>query len=625
MVKKFLSARLCGLFGEGRRWGRVRAWRRGRWSSDGGVRAGSRAAARLALLSAAVEHARDGIFVMCVDPSGTARFKFVNGGFLEISGLAREQLLGWGPEKLGISLDTDATDVAWTQVLRSRLPCERKVTARRPDGKESTLEIRLIPVDLSHDAGRDWVGVLRDTHDATPWQAALQDQSLQDPVTGLPNREFLVHRLTQTLALGALDGSVPALLVVSLDGFKEINDSCGHECGDLLLSQIGHRLQRELRSADTIVRVGGDEFGVLLPGIAGEIAAVGVARKLLAALTEPFRVGVQSIEVAASIGISLPSVGADTATLLRRADIAAGQARRRGSGIQLYSAADASHEVDRVTTAGRLHEAIDAGELRLFYQPEVEIQTGRVCRLEGLIRWQHPERGLLAPDAFIPAAERSDTIVRLMGWVLDTGLSDCRRWLDEGVPVGISLNLSSRCLREERLPTVIAQALTRWEVAPSMLTLEVTESAIIADLDIAATTFRDLRETGVRIAVDDYGTGYSSLAYLKHLPIDEIKVDRSFIANMTTRREDAAIVRSTITLAHELGQAIVAEGVEDAATWSALRIIGCDFGQGFHICRPSALDEMLVWIADRGRRAGETRRADSEVSDPRRYFRVNGS
>ncbi len=254
---------------------------------------------------------------------------------------------------------------------------------------------------------------------------------------------------------------------------------------------------------------------------------------------------------------------------------------------------------DRVTMAGRLRGAIDACELRLFYQPEVEVPTGRVCRLEGLVRWAHPQKGVLGPEAFIRAAERSDAIVRLMSWVLETGLSDCRRWLDEDVRVGISLNLSSRCLRDATLPDVVGKALARSRVAPAMLTLEVTESAIIADLDTAATTFRDLRATGVRIAVDDYGTGYSSLAYLKHLPIDEIKVDRSFIANMTTRREDAAIVRSTVTLAHELGQTIVAEGGEDAATWNALRTVGCDIGQGFHLCRPSSLEETLRWIGDR--------------------------
>ncbi len=393
----------------------------------------------------------------------------------------------------------------------------------------------------------------------------------------------------------ALDGQSTALLVLDLDRFKEVNDTLGHDHGDLLLREVAVRLQHALAAHASVARLGGDEFAVLLP-TTDLLQAQRHAEALITALRAPFELGGYSVETGVSIGIALaPDHGADFETLLRQADIAMYVAKRDGSGSAVYATEQDVHSPERLALIGELRHAIEGDALVLHYQPKLGCRTGELAGVEALVRWLHPERGLIPPDRFIPLAEQTGLIRPLTQWVIRTALEQCRIWRDQGLVMPVAVNLSMRNLHESDLVKTIEQALAESRLPTSALELEITESSLMVYPDHALAVLTQLSEMGVRIAVDDFGTGYSSLAYLKDLPVHELKIDRSFVGDMREQTRNRAIVRSTIDLAHHLGLRVVAEGVEDQETWDFLAQVGCDVAQGYHLSRPLVAGAVLGW------------------------------
>jgi diguanylate cyclase (GGDEF)-like protein/PAS domain S-box-containing protein len=415
----------------------------------------------------------------------------------------------------------------------------------------------------------------------------LRHQALHDALTGLPNRALLTDRLQQAVTEARRTDRSVALLVMDLDQFKEVNDALGHHHGDLLLVEIARRLQSILRECDTIARLGGDEFAMLLTIDADEAGAVAVAAKISAALEQPFFIDELSLQTNASIGIALyPDHAADAEELVRRADVAMYNAKRGTPTYSLYAAEHDRSSVRRLTLLGELRRAIDLDELVVYFQPTIDLRSGRAVRAEALVRWQHPEHGLMGPGEFIELAEVSGMIQPLTRWVCERAMVETREWVDAGFDLGVSVNLSVRNLYDPDLVPWLQRAISDSGMPEHLLTLEITESEVMDDPLVALDVLGRLRAMGVATSIDDFGTGHSSLAYLKHLPIDEIKIDRSFVSGMGSDASDATIVRSIIDLGRNLGLGVVAEGVEDPETLHRLADLGCDRAQGYQIGRP---------------------------------------
>ncbi|MBM7807849.1 diguanylate cyclase (GGDEF)-like protein [Geodermatophilus bullaregiensis] len=420
-----------------------------------------------------------------------------------------------------------------------------------------------------------------------------RQQALHDALTGLPNRTLLRQRVTEALA-GA-DGA--ALMLIDLDRFKDINDTLGHAYGDVVLQVVSTRLQKAVRATDTVARLGGDEFAILLPSTADPDDARELATRALAAMEAPIEVDGVSLDVDASIGIALSGVhGDDVESLLRGADIAMYTAKDRGLGVCVFDADLDDHSVERLGLLGQLRRAIDNRELVLHFQPKVALPGGRLCGVEALVRWQHPERGLLPPGEFIPLAERTPLIRPLTRYVIDAALEQGARWRDAGLSLGVAVNVSVPNLVDERFVDEVRELLDRWRLPASALELEVTESAIMADPDRARRVLGRLAECDVTLSIDDFGAGFTSLAHLKDLPVHQLKIDRSFVARMAVDPRSALIVRSVVELGHNLGLTTVAEGVEDQRTWDRLEELGCDVAQGWLVCRALPADGLEAWL-----------------------------
>ncbi|WP_130504282.1 putative bifunctional diguanylate cyclase/phosphodiesterase [Blastococcus saxobsidens] len=426
----------------------------------------------------------------------------------------------------------------------------------------------------------------RDRHTAT-----------HDVLTGLPNRTLLRDRLDQALAAAARSSAEVAVLLVDLDRFKEINDSLGHSYGDAVLRQVAPRLSAVLRDGDTVARLGGDEFAVLLPAVDGVGEAEAVAERLREALHRSFDVDGVTLDVEVSVGIAVsPWHGTDSDALLRSADIAMYVAKERKAGAVVFAPEDHVAAPSRLTVLGDLRRALEDDELFLHYQPKFTLDGERIEGVEALLRWQHPTRGLVPPAEFVPVAEGTGIILRLTERVLDLAMTQARRWLDAGHPMPVAVNLSTRCLLDAGLPDMVRRLLARHEVPAHLLRMEVTESAVMADATRCTDVLQRLHDLGLRLSIDDFGTGYSSMAHLRRLPVDELKIDRSFVMGMTTSAQDAVLVRTAVDLGYNLGLTVVAEGVEEPEHVAALRALGCDIAQGYHFARPmpaEALDEIL--------------------------------
>ena len=465
------------------------------------------------------------------------------------------------------------------------VPVEQKLL--RLDGQ--VIDTEIVGLSIVYQGQAATQIVLRDVTDQKRVQAALAHQANHDALTGLPNRVLLHSRLQEAIQ----HVEAFALCILDLDGFKEINDTLGHDAGDVLLREVARRLSNGVRPGDLVARLGGDEFALLLQNVDAAIATR-VAEQLSGLLAHGFELGGQRLDVRASIGIAVhPTDGQDPATLLRRADLAMYVAKRSHATSVVFAPEQDQDSTERLTLLSELREAIETDQLVLYYQPKQDLSRGLVTGAEALVRWQRPDRGIIPPDRFIPLAEQTGLIGPLTDWVLRAAVQQAHIWQREHPEMRVAVNLSMRNLQDPDLARKIAGLLQRW---PAQLDVEITESALMADPERALATLLALSDVGLRIAIDDFGTGYSSLAYLKRLPVDVLKIDRSFVRDLHTNTNDQIIVRSTIDLAHNLGLRVVAEGVEDAIAADVLREFGCDEIQGYYLSRPVPPREFEGWL-----------------------------
>jgi diguanylate cyclase (GGDEF)-like protein len=432
----------------------------------------------------------------------------------------------------------------------------------------------------------------------------LRHEAMHDALTGLPNRTFLMRQLGAVLD-DVEAGQEPgvAVMILDLDGFKAVNDTLGHQQGDVLLIEVAHRLTTAVGTSGTVARLGGDEFAVLVPGLPEEDRVVHVGRRVLQALEERIELDGMKVEVGGSLGIALaPLHATDPAGLLKRADMAMYDAKQSSRGLRVYVPDLDTHNPRRLALVGELRSALQAGALEVHVQPQARLGTGEVVSVEALVRWEHPEFGAVSPAEFIPVAERSGLIGPLTSRVLDASVAAVADWRAHGHDLGIAVNLSTRSLHDADLVDEVDRVLRRHGVPPGRLTLEITEGSVMADPARAVAVLHELRDLGCRLSVDDFGTGYSSLSYLKRLPVHEVKIDRSFVTGLHAESGDAAIVRAIVDLGRHLGLEVVAEGVEDQRTWDLLASMGCDLVQGWLLSAALPADQLVGWIEHEYRR-----------------------
>jgi len=427
----------------------------------------------------------------------------------------------------------------------------------------------------------------------------LEHQALHDSLTDLPNRVLLLDRLNQAILTNQRNDTKLALFMIDLDRFKEINDTLGHHYGDIILQQVANRMREVLHQSSTVARLGGDEFAILLPAVEGTKEPANIATAIIHAIDQPFLLEEQAFHVGASIGVALfPEHGADTSTLMRHADIAMYVAKKNNGDYTFYDSSLDQHSRDRLALTTELRHAIEHSQLRLHYQPKIDFKTGNVAEVEALVRWEHPRFGLMTPDHFIPLSEHTGLIRPLTLWVIREALNTCHQWHAMGHKLKVAVNLSTHNLHDAQLTKHIQQACQECGIDTSYLVLEITESAVMSDPIGAMKILGELSDMGISLSIDDFGTGYSSLAYLKQLPMDEIKIDKSFVMDMINDKDDYIIVRATIDLAHNMGRKVIAEGVESPEIWEILDRMGCDMAQGNYISIPRTADDFAQWLQD---------------------------
>ena len=426
---------------------------------------------------------------------------------------------------------------------------------------------------------------------------AMRHQALHDALTNLPNRILLDDRLQQAILVGQRENKMLALIMIDLDQFKAINDTLGHHAGDLVLQQTATRLQHALRGSDTIARLGGDEFAILLTSVSDRAGVVTTAQRILEVIGQPLTIEDRTLRVAASLGIVLcPEHGDDPGQLLRRSDVAMYSAKRAKTGFAIYDVEQDLENTKQLSLQSDLRVALDEDQLVLYYQPKIDLKTDRVCGVEALVRWQHPKNGLIFPDEFIRVAEQNGLIKPLTRAVLRIALQQLVDWQQNGLALPIAINISAVNLQDPTFPHQVAEIMRDYPVAPALLEMEITETALMADPLCAIETIMKLRDIGIVVSIDDFGTGYSSMAYLKKLLVGKIKVDKSFVMEIIKNENDHAIVRAIIDLAHNLGLVVVAEGVETGEALERLKSLGCDTAQGYHMSRPVPVDKLNEWL-----------------------------
>ena len=435
----------------------------------------------------------------------------------------------------------------------------------------------------------------------------LRRVATTDELTGLPNREYFRTRLAEQITAAQRTESTFAVMLIDLDRFKEINDTLGHHYGDELLRELGPRLAACLEAAGLVARLGGDEFAVLPGGTADDPAGLEeTAARLLDCIQQPIMLDEMTLEVGGSIGIAqYPTDGDDTHALLRRADVAMYAAKAAHSGWKRYAFELDHHSMRRLSVVSDFRRALAADEIVVHFQPIVNLDDTRLLRAEGLVRWDHPQQGLLLPADFVHTVEQTELIGPMTRHVLERSIAECAQWRAAGQPLSVAVNLSVRNLLDRNLPREIERLLFDYHLPAEALQLEITESMLMSDPDRARAVVMRLSDLGVRISVDDFGTGYSSLANLRALPLDELKIDRSFVSPMLREESDLIIVRSTINLGHDLGLRVIAEGVEDEPTLVRLAGLGCDLAQGYHVSRPLAPDAFTDWMQRPPQRSGD--------------------
>jgi diguanylate cyclase (GGDEF)-like protein/PAS domain S-box-containing protein len=554
---------------------------------------------QLQLLNSAVRLGPQGVAILtpAVEVVGP-RISFVNDSFCSIYGRQREDIIGNTVLALGIVDRQRPLLDSLLQHIFDRKPFDAEATALRESGSEMEIELQVLPVENSGQVTH-WVAFVRDVTDTKNQVVKLRHQAMHDSLTDLPNRMMLFDRLESALQRSRSHQMPLALLLMDLDRFKEVNDTFGHHFGDMLLKQVAFRLSNQLSPADTVARLGGDEFAMVLVNAADSNAVAATARRLLNTLQQPFVVDGQVLEVGASIGVAIaPDHGNDARTLLRRADVAMYAAKHSQTGYTFHQHDLEPRSGEQLSLVVEMRHAIERNEFELYFQPKLHLRSGLITRVEVLVRWNHPVRGLLTPVVFIPVAERTGLIKPLTDWILDRALQQCREWQDVGVPLHIAVNVSAKSLQEQTLPAKVNALLSKWDIDPRFLKIEITESSIMADPAHALAILSMLQSMGVRLSVDDFGTGYSSLTHLRELPVDEIKIDKSFVMGMGNSEADAAIVRTVIDLAHNLGKQVCAEGVETERAWWRLREMGCDLAQGYWISKPLNAAGIVTWLVE---------------------------
>ena len=540
---------------------------------------------RLRQAAAVFDCTREGVLV--TDAKGL--IVHVNRAFMEITGYRREDVMGRLPSLFKSGRHSALFYQQMFQSLQRNGEWSGEIWNRRKSGEiyPQWQTIRVIYDDQNHLS--HYVAVFSDISAIKESEHELAHLAHHDPLTDLPNRLLFTDRAKQALALAQTQKRGCALLLLDLDHFKIINDSLGHNVGDQLLKLAGERLQALLGPSVTLARLGGDEFAVLAESCTQVVQAAALAQRILAALQQPFNFDGHQLFVSASIGISLfPNDALSAEQLLRNADSALFKAKSAGrEGYALYTEELTAHAQNRVEIAGELRRALQQEELRVYYQPVHDLHDGRLVGVEALVRWQHPERGLVPPGEFIPIAERTGLIADIDGWVMNQACRQMCQWLADGVPVRfVAVNVSSRLFARRELYEQVAKVLHDTGLDPTFLELEVTESAVMDDPEVALEQLHRLRELGLRLAIDDFGTGYSSLLRLKRLPVQKLKIDQGFVAGLPWDEDDAAIVRVVIALAKSMGMQVQAEGIEQVEQAQFLLDLACDMGQGYWFGRP---------------------------------------
>lgn len=524
---------------------------------------------------------------------------YVNPAFERITGYPAKEAIGRSAHfLLGEALDQPALDVI-RHALRSHDSGQAMVQCCRKDGSSFWNQLSVVPAPDAQGAIGHYVSILDDVSEQVFRDSQVAYLATHDMLTGLANRTLLADRLTQAVTHSARDGSIAAVLLIDLDRFKQVNDSLGHSLGDSLLKAVATRLEGSVREGDTVARIGGDEFVLVLSELARHEDATMLARKLLALLAQPFDLDGRELFVTPSIGISFyPQDASDAPSLLRLADLAMYQVKAGGrNGFNCYAQVMNERAQEEAELEAGLRGALERGELKLYYQPKADLYSGEICGAEALIRWQHPAKGLVLPAHFIPLAEESGIILPIGEWVLREACLQAARWQREGLPaLTIAVNLSARQCRQENIVEIVASALGDAGLAPKWLQIEVTESMVMQNLDTAESVLRRLKALGVSLAMDDFGTGYSSLGYLKRFPFDCLKIDRSFVQNITTEPDDALIAIAVIAMAHSLGLYVVAEGVETESQMRYLRQQNCEQLQGYFFSQPLPADGFRDFI-----------------------------
>ncbi|GEM_PF-122284 len=527
---------------------------------------------------------------------------YANPAFERITGYSQEEALGRNCN----FLQNDDRDQPGLEVLRQALRDQHEGRAvlrnYRKDGSMFWNELLIAPVRDEAGKVTHFVGVQNDVTERMSYESQLEHQANYDMLTGLPNRNLLQDRLGQTLAYVRRHERELALLFIDLDHFKNINDSLGHEAGDRLLKLVAVRLAGCVREVDTVSRQGGDEFVVILPDVAEEEDVTPVTRKILHAMSEPFDVDGHELFVTCSIGIALyPKDGEDGQTLLKNADAALYRAKDLGrNNAQFYAAEMNLKALERLMLENGLRHALERREFLLHYQPQVDLRSGEIIGMEALVRWQHSELGLVSPSRFIPVTEESGLIVQLGEWVLRTACAQNKAWQRAGLKsISVAVNLSARQFRQPNLVEVVAGILRETGLDPAYLELEVTESLVMQNVEVTIATLGSLKAMGIKLSIDDFGTGYSSLSYLKRFPIDTLKIDQSFVRDITTDPDDAAIAKTIISMAHDLQLKVIAEGVETEAQKSFLQLRRCDEMQGYFFSKPLPAEDFEVLLRER--------------------------
>lgn len=555
---------------------------------------------KLRLLTEVIRNLSMGVVIMDADFVVTS----VNQAYCRISGRTEDNILGHRPPfEEAMRADPEVYAAAWRS-LRQNGEWDGEFWKTTVDGEQVAIHLSITSIIGEHGALNQYGAIISDVTQRKRDEERILYQANFDALTGLPNRSLFIDRLNQSLASMARGRKTLGLMFIDLDGFKLVNDSLGHDMGDQLLREAAERIGKCTRDGDTVARLGGDEFTVIMPNLHNARDAPVVAQRILDSLIRPFMLNGTESFVSGSIGITIFPDDAEAASeLLKNADAAMYRAKEMGKANYQFYTADMNEEVaERLRIKNGLIKAVKNGEFMLFYQPKLRLATGRVDSVEALMRWDSPELGMVSPVRFIPVLEETGMVVEVGEWAIRTACLQHRAWIDAGLPpLRIAVNLSARQLREISFVSALQNVLKETGVGPEGIEIEITESMLMSDTENAVSALKDLHNLGIHVAMDDFGTGYSSLSYLKRFPIDTIKIDGSFVADIADSQDGAEIIRTIISMGKTLNRQIVAEGVETEEQLALLREYECDVIQGYLLSRPLPGDELIEFLRAKSR------------------------